>query len=90
MLRITLLTPLVPVGSLSLILSTDRIFHNLEVTWELSSSLSTTDVKELIPEFFYLPEFLCNKNGFNFGIKQDGQPVNDVILPPWSHGNPRY
>ena len=29
-------------------------------TWWLSSSESTTDVKELIPEFFFLPEFLTN------------------------------
>jgi hypothetical protein len=69
---------------------TDRIFHNLEITWELSSALSTTDVKELIPEFFYFPEFLCNKNGFNLGVKQDGQVVNDVVLPPWCNGNARY
>jgi hypothetical protein len=25
------------------------------------------DVKELIPEFFYLPEFLCNSNNFDLG-----------------------
>jgi hypothetical protein len=25
---------------------------------------STTDVKELIPEFYYLPEFLINRNGY--------------------------
>lgn len=38
----------------------DRTFHNLSTTWWLSSSESATDVKELIPEFFYLPEFLDN------------------------------
>lgn len=38
----------------------DRTFRNLETTWWLSSSESATDVKELIPEFFYLPEFLSN------------------------------
>ena len=26
-----------------------------------------TDVKELIPEFFYLPEFLKNSNHFDLG-----------------------
>lgn len=25
------------------------------------------DVKELIPEFFYLPEFLVNSNNFDLG-----------------------
>lgn len=26
---------------------------------------TTNDVKELIPEFFYMPEFLVNSNGEN-------------------------
>lgn len=38
----------------------DRSFHNMATTWWLSSSESATDVKELIPEFFYFPEFLTN------------------------------
>jgi len=41
-------------------------------------------VKELIPEFFYLPEFLVNHNGFNLGVKQSGTPISDVQLPPWA------
>lgn len=32
----------------------------MATTWWLSSSESATDVKELVPEFFYLPEFLNN------------------------------
>ena len=27
------------------------------------------DVRELIPEFFYLPDFLKNKSKFDFGKK---------------------
>ena len=38
----------------------DRTFRKLETTWWLSSSESATDVKELVPEFFFLPEFLAN------------------------------
>jgi hypothetical protein len=41
-------------------------------------------VKELIPEFFYMPEFLLNSNNFNLGVKQTGVPLNDVQLPPWA------
>ena len=41
----------------------DRTFHSMETTYRLSSFASTTDVKELIPEFFFLPEFLCNLEG---------------------------
>ena len=39
----------------------DRTFRKLATTWLLSSSESATDVKELIPEFFYFPEFLVNQ-----------------------------
>ncbi len=44
------------------------------------------DVKELVPEFFYLPDFLRNVNHYNFGTKQDDKcPVDDVLLPPWAN-----
>lgn len=29
------------------------------------------DVKELIPEFFYLPEFLVNSNNFDLGKRSE-------------------
>lgn len=38
----------------------DRTFHSLHTSWRLSSSASLSDVKELIPEFFDLPDFLVN------------------------------
>ncbi len=47
------------------------------------------DVRELIPEFYYLPEFLKNGNGFHFGVNQKGEEVNHVELPPWAKGDPR-
>ncbi|XP_071440474.1 lysosomal-trafficking regulator isoform X2 [Hetaerina americana] len=67
----------------------DRTFHSLQTTWRLTSTDSTTDVKELIPEFFFLPEFLLNSEGFNFGVRQSGERVGDVHLPPWCEGDPR-
>lgn len=67
----------------------DRTFHALATTWRLTSCDSTTDVKELIPEFFYLPEFLLNSEGFNFGVRQNGIRVTDVELPPWAKGDAR-
>ena len=43
------------------------------------------DVKELIPEFFYQPEFLMNKNKLDLGLLQASkQRVGDVELPPWA------
>ena len=47
------------------------------------------DVKELIPEFFYLPEFLINQNHFDLGCKQNGVCLNDVLLPPWAKNDAR-
>jgi len=44
------------------------------------------DLKELIPEFFYLPEFLLNSNRFDLGVKQSGVQLDDVVLPPWAKG----
>ena len=41
------------------------------------------DVRELIPEFFYLPQFLVNKNKLDFGRKQNGKKIDDVELPRW-------
>ena len=47
------------------------------------------DIKELIPEFFYLPEFLVNRNNFDLGQKQSGELLCDIVLPPWSKGDPQ-
>lgn len=39
----------------------DRQFHSIASTWRILYE-NPNDVKELIPEFFYLPEFLTNMN----------------------------
>ncbi|KAL4238058.1 hypothetical protein ACF0H5_002769 [Mactra antiquata] len=67
----------------------DRTFHNIHTSWRLSSAESNTDVKELIPEFFSSHEFLINNEGFEFGQRQSGEIVNNVVLPPWCDNNPR-
>lgn len=41
----------------------DRTFHSLATTWRLITNDSPTDVKELIPELFYLPELFHNTEG---------------------------
>ena len=66
----------------------DRLFNSVEKAWRSASKDNTTDVRELTPEFFYLPEFLMNLNDFEFGLLQNGQKVNDVELPPWAKGDP--
>jgi hypothetical protein len=67
----------------------DRLFHNIGASWISASRDNLQDVRELIPEFFYLPEFLENSNSFDLGVKQDGTIVHDVVLPPWAKGDPR-
>ncbi|XP_053554652.1 neurobeachin-like protein 1 isoform X2 [Bombina bombina] len=62
----------------------DRQFHSIPATWQALMD-NPNDVKELIPEFFYFPEFLENKNGFDLGRLQiSKEKVNDVILPKWA------
>ncbi|CAG9531538.1 unnamed protein product [Cercopithifilaria johnstoni] len=67
----------------------DRLFNSIETLWRLASFDSTTDFKELIPEFFYLPDFLMNKEKLNLGVRQNGDIVDDVILPAWCQGSAR-
>lgn len=31
-----------------------------------------------------MPEFLINSNAYHFGVKQDGEPLGDVVLPRWA------
>eukprot|EP00256_Glycine_max_P069399 XP_025983994.1 BEACH domain-containing protein B isoform X4 [Glycine max] len=65
----------------------DRLFQGIEGTYR-NCLTNTSDVKELIPEFFYMPEFLVNSNSYHLGVKQDGEPIGDVCLPPWAKGSP--
>lgn len=40
--------------------------------------------KELIPEFYYLPEMFVNSNEYELGMREDAVPVSDVELPVWA------
>ena len=46
----------------------DRMFHSIPDAWKSASETNMADIKELIPEFFYLPEFLGNSNSFDLGM----------------------
>nr|CAD7409809.1 unnamed protein product [Timema poppensis] len=67
----------------------DRMFNSVREAWLSASKHNMADVKELIPEFFYLPEFLVNSNNFELGCKQNGVQLGDIVLPPWAKGDPR-
>ena len=68
----------------------DRLFFEINHTWTSASSQGgLSDVKELIPEFYYLPECLMNNGRFDLGEHQKGGYVGDVILPPWARNDAR-
>ncbi|OWB82427.1 hypothetical protein B5S33_g1053 [[Candida] boidinii] len=67
----------------------DRLFYSIPKAWKSSSEENTSDVRELIPEFFYLPDFLVNSNNFDFGLLQNGKAINNVELPPWAKNDPK-
>ena len=65
----------------------DRIFISLKRTFESASTLKE-DIRELIPEFYTLPEIFLNKNNLNLTqdkLDFEGKEivVNDVDLPLW-------
>lgn len=61
----------------------DRLFFDVGATWAGVQS-SMADVKELTPEWFYLPEMFVNTNGVDLGLRQTGEAIADVTLPPWA------
>lgn len=67
----------------------ERMFHSIKKEWDSASKDNMGDVRELIPEFFYLPDFLVNSNQINLGCMEDGTPLGDVELPPWANGDPQ-
>eukprot|EP00080_Pristionchus_pacificus_P010923 PDM70943.1 wdfy-3 [Pristionchus pacificus] len=65
------------------------MFHSIEDAWMSASKRNMADVKELIPEFFFLPEMFMNKNRFDLGRKQNGISLDDIVLPAWAKDDPR-
>ncbi|XP_076876338.1 neurobeachin a isoform X5 [Brachyhypopomus gauderio] len=61
----------------------ERTFSGIMRSWR-SCQRDTSDVKELIPEFYYLPEMFVNSNSYELGMREDRTPVCDVELPVWA------
>ena len=58
----------------------NRLFFQIENTFYNISS-QQSDLRELIPEFFYLPEMFMNINSINFGQRSNKEKVSNVIVP---------
>ncbi|KPA80099.1 hypothetical protein ABB37_05100 [Leptomonas pyrrhocoris] len=65
----------------------DRMFHSVQSSFKAVTT-STQDVRELIPELFYLPELCVNANRVDFGRRQNRTSMDDLQLPPWAHNDP--
>ncbi|OAY75714.1 BEACH domain-containing protein C2 [Ananas comosus] len=61
----------------------DRMFSDIGSTWN-GVLEDMSDVKELVPEMFYLPEALTNVNSIDFGTTQLGGKLDSVHLPVWA------
>ncbi|XP_028169314.1 arf-GAP with Rho-GAP domain, ANK repeat and PH domain-containing protein 1-like [Ostrinia furnacalis] len=69
----------------------DRTFHSLATTWRLITNDSPTDVKELIPELFYLPELFHNNEDATTTMPVDETVKEDKstkLFPIFSNPNP--
>ena len=58
-----------------------RLFHHMGELWK-GSTQSMGDVKELIPEFYYLEDMFVNGSCLPLGQRQNGETVSDVVRPP--------
>ena len=70
----------------------NRLFNSLFDSFNCAVT-QKADVRELVPEFFYLPEIFCNLNKLNLGNlknkeKKTETPVNDVKMPKWANYDP--
>ncbi|KAI6202519.1 Rugose [Aphelenchoides besseyi] len=61
----------------------DRLFNSMSEAWD-GCQRDSHNVKELVPELFYLPEMFYNQNGYDLGKRTDGTIVSDVVLPKWA------
>jgi len=62
----------------------DRLFFSVEDTFNSATEEhNMADVKELIPEFYYFPDFLKNRDALNLGVRSNQRRVDDVELPRW-------
>ena len=58
----------------------NRIFSSIEDNFDNAFS-QKGDIRELIPEYYYLPEMFINGNGLFLGKKRSGILVDDVQMP---------
>jgi hypothetical protein len=58
----------------------NRLFFSIRETFN-NILVQKADLRELIPEFYYLPEMFINFNKIKYGERQNKDEVDDVIMP---------
>ena len=58
----------------------DRLFSSIETSFYILSYLKS-DIRELIPEFYYFPEMMFNLNKLKFEQKSNGDIIDNVVMP---------
>ena len=66
----------------------NRLFYDVTESWLAAAYTSPADVKELIPQFYTLPEFLSNVSNLPLTTTTEGKNVANVVIGRWSK-NPR-
>ena len=69
----------------------NRLFNSLSSSFYCATT-QKLDLRELIPEFFCLPEMFYNLNNLNLGEIDDNKTkkkklVNDIEMPLWANGD---
>ena len=65
----------------------DRLFIHLQNS-ENSTLSEKGDLREIVPDFFFMPELFKNVNHLNLGGSNKNKCVDDVTLPTWCSNNP--
>ena len=59
--------------------SPNRQFYSLKKSLE-NTLIQKSDLREFIPEMFYLPDLFFNKNNIKFGTLTTGEEINDIYI----------
>lgn len=65
----------------------DRLFFSINLMLK-NVMEEMGDVRELIPELFYLPILYVNCNNFDFGVNQNGERIHNVKIPDIFQNSP--
>ena len=65
----------------------DRLFIHLQNS-ENSTLSEKGDLREIVPDFFFMPELFKNINHLNLGISSKKKIIDNVTLPTWCSNDP--